>query len=155
SATAHAADLRMPMKAAPPPVAITTWTGFYIGINGGYSWGRPRTAVGFVNPVTGAAIVPPPGSVLDNPFNMDSGVAGGQIGYNWQASPSWVLGIEADIQWSGQRGDGGFTCAAVAIVGGACLPGATALLPAAAGGTVLTLDQKLEWFGTVRGRVGF
>ena len=28
-------------------------------------------------------------------------MGGGQIGYNWQVHPNWVLGIEADIQGSG------------------------------------------------------
>ncbi|MGY4622978.1 hypothetical protein [Bradyrhizobium sp. USDA 4486] len=38
----------------------------------------------------------------------------------------------------------------VAPAGGARLPGLTFLLA----GTTLTIDQKLQWFGTVRGRVG-
>src|SRR6185295_10816234 len=34
SAGAQAADIRMPMKAPPPPVA--SWTGCYLGAGGGY-----------------------------------------------------------------------------------------------------------------------
>ena len=34
---AAAAD--MPIK-APPPVPIDIWTGGYVGVNGGYSWGH-------------------------------------------------------------------------------------------------------------------
>ena len=65
-----------------------------------------------------------------------------------------VWGLEADLQWSGEKGSGGFNCGAVAVTGGACLPGFTFLPAAAAGGTTLTLDQQIEWFGTVRARAG-
>jgi outer membrane immunogenic protein len=82
---------------------------------------------------------------------VNGGIAGGQAGYNWQTS-NWVLGLEADIQWSGERGRSAFNCAATAV-GGVCLPGLT-FLPAGATGTSLALEEKLEWFGTVRGRAG-
>jgi outer membrane immunogenic protein len=154
SAGAHAADMRMPVKAAPPPIPVMTWTGFYIGVNGGYSWGRSDTDVNYFNPLTGVAIVPPANSTLGGRFDLDGGVAGGQIGYNWQTG-GWVWGLEADLQWSGEKGSGGFSCAAVAVLAGPCLPGFTFLPPGAAGGTTLTLDQQIEWFGTVRARGGF
>ena len=53
---------------------------------------------------------------------------------------------------SGEKGRAAYSCAAT-LIGGPCLPGLT-LLPAGATGTNLTLDSHLEWFGTVRGRVG-
>jgi outer membrane immunogenic protein len=132
-------------------VEVWNWTGFYIGGNAGYSWGRSSTNVSYFNTVTGAPIVLPPGSVTSGPFDMNGGIAGGQIGYNWQSS-NWVYGLEADAQWSGERGSNRYNCAATAI-GGVCLPGLT-FLPAGVTGTALTYDQSLEWFGTVRGRVG-
>src|SRR5262249_4917567 len=69
AANADAADLRMPVK-APPPVAaaVWSWTGFYIGVNGGYSWGRSRNDASFITTATGAVIVPPAGSVLGGGF---------------------------------------------------------------------------------------
>jgi outer membrane immunogenic protein len=147
---ASAADL--PLKAPPPPPPPPLWTGFYIGLNGGYSWGRSETNVTFINTATGLAITPPPGSITGATFDLNGGVFGGQIGYNWQ-SDRFVLGVETDIQWSGQKGNASFTCAAVAVTAGPCLPGLT-FLPAGAGGTSLAMEQKLEWFGTLRGRGG-
>src|SRR5205085_6961993 len=83
AAPAIAADMRMPVKAPPPVVApVTMWSGFYIGLNGGYSWGRSRTDAVFA--VGGVPIVPPAGSVLSGTFNLNGGLFGGQIGYNWQ-----------------------------------------------------------------------
>jgi len=81
---AQAADLRpMPVKAL-PPVEVFNWTGFYIGVNIGYSAGRSNAA-GF-------------GST-----DLNGIVGGGQIGYNWQALGSpWVFGVEIDGQGTGQ-----------------------------------------------------
>jgi len=61
--------------------------------------------------------------------NLNGFLGGGQIGYNWQGASPLVLGVEADFQGTGQsRTD-------------------TAL--------GITVDQKLPWFGTVRGRIGY
>jgi outer membrane immunogenic protein len=150
---ASAADLRPPVLKAPPPVVETwSWTGFYLGGNGGYSWGRSKTTIDYYSTTTGLSIVPPAGSITSDKFNMNGGIAGGQIGYNWQ-SGNWVWGLEADIQWSGQKGDAAFVCGLPAVGTGPCLPGLT-FVPAGVTGTALNLTEKLEWFGTVRGRLG-
>lgn len=152
ASTAFAADMAPRYTKAPPPVVeVWNWTGFYIGGNAGYSWGRTDTSVTFFDTVTGAAIVLPPGSFTGSRFNMDGAIAGGQVGYNWQSS-NWVFGLEADLQWSDEKGSARFLCAA-AVNGGVCLPGLT-FLPPGATGTAVAYDQKLEWFGTVRGRAG-
>jgi len=149
--SASAADL--PVKAPPPPLPapVLNWTGFYIGANGGYSWGRAGRTLNFFSPVTGATIFSPVGTGTTSDSNMNGGLFGGQIGYNWQ-SANWVFGLETDAQWTGQRGSASATCAATATALG-CLPGITAL-PAGAIGTTATIDQKLEWFGTFRARAG-
>ena len=150
--SASAADLAArPYTKAPVMVEVYNWTGFYIGGNAGYSWGRSSTDVSYFNTVTGAPIVPPAGSILGSSFDMNGGIAGGQLGYNWQTS-NWVWGLEADLQWSGERGSSAYRCAGT-LAGGVCLPGLT-FLPAGATGTNVALDQSLEWFGTVRGRAG-
>jgi len=149
---ALAADLSVKARPMPPPIPVWTWDGFYIGINGGYSWGRSNTTVSYFNTITGAPIIPPAGSITDAGFNLDGGVFGGQIGYNWQFS-SWLFGLEADAQWSGQKGSAAFLCSAAGLLPGACFPGST-FLPVGTLGVGLAVDKKLEWFGTVRGRIG-
>jgi len=150
---AAAADLptKAPILKA-PPVEVWNWTGFYIGGNVGYSWGRSDTDVDFFNPVTGLSITPPAGSLTSSKFDMNGVVGGGQAGYNWQ-SGNWVFGVEVDFQGTGQDGDQRFNCAAT-LVGGVCLPGLTFLPPGATGGSTLDITQKLEWFGTARARLG-
>jgi outer membrane immunogenic protein len=68
-------------------------------------------------------------------LDLDGIIGGGQIGYNWQMN-QLVLGIEADFQGSGQKDDGALN------IGSTFLPN-------------LTFNDKLQWFGTVRGRLGF
>jgi outer membrane immunogenic protein len=152
TSVASAADMAPRYTKAPAPIVeVWNWTGFYIGGNAGYSWGRSNTDVSYFNTATGLPIVLPPGSVTSGGFDMNGGIAGGQIGYNWQSS-NWVFGLEADAQWSGEKGSNRYNCANTAV-GGVCLPGLT-FLPAGVTGTSLAVDQSLEWFGTVRGRAG-
>ena len=141
---ANAADLarKAPILKAPPP-PIWSWTGFYIGANVGYSWGRSRTDLSVFNNTTGALLF-----ASSSRFDLNGAIGGGQIGYNWQ-SANWVWGIEADIQASGQDGHTLFICPGLV-----CLPGNTAVLPGTAG-VSLSIAQKLEWFGTVRARLGW
>ena len=141
TAPAFAADL--PRKAPPPPpppVPVLNWTGFYIGVNGGYSWGRSSRDLNFFNPLTGATIATASGAGRD----LNGGVFGGQVGYNWQTA-NWVFGIETDAQWTGQKGSTTVLCP---VAG--CFP--TAVVPGT--GVAASLTDKLEWFGTFRGRGG-
>jgi outer membrane immunogenic protein len=89
AAPASAAD--MAVKAPPPaPLPmIYSWSGFYIGANGG--WGQSRNCWDFV-PVGGAII---PNGCTD----QSGGVVGGQIGYRWQAN-QFVFGLEAQGDWA-------------------------------------------------------
>ena len=65
------------------------WSGFYIGGNVGYGWGKGD----FDNLGTAGSS-----------WNQDGSFAGGQIGWNWQAPGShWVLGIEVDSQWANMK----------------------------------------------------
>ncbi|MGB9115260.1 outer membrane protein [Bradyrhizobium sp.] len=109
------------------------WSGFYVGGNIGYSWGRSGNTAEISDLATGV--------ILDTATSRNdvNGVIGGaQFGYNWQIS-NWVAGFEADVQGSGERGSTAFTCVACGNGGG---------------DITSTLTQKLSWFGTVRGRAG-
>src|SRR5437762_6261457 len=140
--SAYAADMAPRYTKAPPPIVeVWNWTGFYIGGNVGYSWGRSSDTSTLTN---GA------GTVLFTSVdraNMDGVIGGGQIGYNWQMQ-NWLWGLEADIQGSDQKGSRDFICPT-----GVCTPGAL-ILVAPGPAVPVNLNQKLEWFGTVRGRVG-
>src|ERR1700682_1146523 len=96
-APASAADLAArPYTKAPPPMiaAIYDWSGFYIGLNGG--WGSSRKCWDITTPA--AVFVAPEGC-----HNATGGVAGGQIGYRWQ-SAAWVFGLEGQGDWANLRG---------------------------------------------------
>jgi outer membrane immunogenic protein len=129
------------------------WTGFYAGLNGGYSWGRANSNITGISPF--AAIFPIP---VVAPFRQDvnGGIAGGQAGYNWQVDRKWVLGLEGDIQWSGERSSSLLT-----VVGpryGSTIIGIPFPGPGPDFNAIITqtasLAHSLEWFATFRGRAG-
>ena len=151
---ALAADLPAKVYTKAPVVAaiVYDWTGFYIGGNVGYSWGRERTDgnvtgtqsvsqfVAFSGALApGFPVVTPLGTLpLTGRANVNGFIGGGQAGYNWQRG-TWLFGLEGDIQGSDER-----ATADVCTVAGCPL-----------GTTVFTANYKLDWFGTARGRVGF
>ncbi len=156
---ALAADL--PAKA--PPVytkapayvePIYDWTGFYVGGNVGYSWGNSSSTLTLVDPGTGTTL-----NSTATKFHMDGVIGGGQIGYNWQRE-RWVFGLEADIQGSGQAGNGSAVCAGgtATVLNSLCALGHigdTTPFNVPAFPVNSTLAESLDWFGTVRGRVGY
>ncbi len=86
--SAFAADL--PSRKAPPPAPVYyappfSWTGFYVGINGGGGFTDVRG-----NQFIGG------GSVFGSP---SGGIVGGQIGYNYQIN-QLVLGVEGQLDWA-------------------------------------------------------
>ena len=73
-------------------------------------------------------------------LDRDGFIGGGQIGYNWQFAPNWLFGIEADISYTDFRRDH--------VGGDACR--------SAGPGTLLnTFESRLDYLGTVRGRIGY
>lgn len=90
TAPASAADLRV--KAPPPApvvVPVYNWTGFYIGINGG--WGQVENCWDFQT-VAGPFFA-------DGCHDRSGGLFGGQIGYRWQTN-QFVFGLEAQGDWA-------------------------------------------------------
>jgi outer membrane immunogenic protein len=91
AAPAMAADMRMPVKAAPAPViTLYSWTGCYIGGHVGYAWGKKR--------ITDIDGVFPAAADLDH--DVDGFIAGGQVGCNLWQNDRWVLGIEGQASWA-------------------------------------------------------
>jgi outer membrane immunogenic protein len=111
---AFAADLPTHKAPAPPPVYAPafTWTGFYIGVNGGYGGdayrypfalsATPRVA-GPVN-VNALAAVNDPGINGSAKLNSSGFLGGGTAGFNWQFAPTWVAGVEGDIDFADING---------------------------------------------------
>lgn len=107
----------------------TDWTGFYVGVNGGYGG----------NIVNGLTVFAQPGLAFStNVSNRTGGaVAGGQAGYSYQFANQIVAGIETDAQWSGVEAWHQAT-----TLGGP-------------GGYVYTdTPNAMTWFGTTRARLG-
>lgn len=130
---ASAADLYRPgpggLKDGPVYVPVNSWSGFYIGANIGYGWNANSKDIGY------DVLVAPDTEFTDRSRGAEpSGVfGGGQIGYNVQHG-RFVYGIEADIQGADISDDVSAT-SAVNLVSG-------------------TVHEKMDWFGTVRGRFG-
>ncbi len=127
SGSALAADL--PSRMAPPvytpQLPIWTWTGFYVGINGGYAGNQVSQDLNY-------------GGIPYYQFKATASgfVGGGQIGYNWQFPTSpFVLGVEADFQGSSLKGsylDETYYCS-----------------------YNYSLATKVNWLGTLRARLGY
>ncbi len=132
-----------------PIAAPFSWTGMYVGVNAGYSWGKAdsdtsattttrtrvfRTAGANLVSDTTATGAP---TLLGGNADVNGWLGGAQIGYNLQLN-NWVVGVETDFQWSNEKGNST-----------ACLP-----TSCAAGADFATAETKLDWFGTLRARAG-
>ncbi len=109
---ASAADLTpAPIYRSAPVVApapVYSWTGLYVGANGGWAWGSQD-----------------PFNIITNRFDQFStgisgGLFGGTIGAQVQVSYV-VLGLEADLDWANIKG----STTAIPTVGGGSCYGAT------------------------------
>jgi outer membrane immunogenic protein len=108
---ATAADLppRPYVKAPAYGPQAYNWSGFYVGVNGGYGFGTS--------------------SFTDtNNFDINGGLVGGTVGYNWQVGQG-VFGLEGDGDWSDIKGSTTTNC-----------PGC---------------ETRNDWLATFRGRVGY
>jgi len=134
--------------AVPPSQFITarvpylTWTGFYVGINGGFAWGNSSVAFAANDPAALAGTCggggAPKGQCINSvDFRRDGAVAGGQFGFNWQVNSHWLVGAEADYQWSNLDGSVNSSFRLGNI-----------------GATNMVASQTVESFGTVRARAG-
>ena len=121
------------------PRQVVDWTGLYFGVNAGYGWARSSTDTSFEGDFQGGTTTPNGRGAtelsrtsLGGSGKPSGAIAGGQVGFNWQAG--WaVFGAEFDAQWTGQTD--GFTVA--------CSTGCTA-----------TDEVRLKALLTGRARVG-
>jgi outer membrane immunogenic protein len=142
SGLAFAAD--MAVKAPPPaPAPVYSWTGWYAGVNAGASMGNANTDFN-VSPVLGPAGAPFTFAHSFSDRDYPSGfIGGGQIGYNWQYSPLIVVGLEADIQGALEQESATLTNSFNDFGGEVSTQ------------TVTSYTTQIDWFGTVRGRIGY
>jgi outer membrane immunogenic protein len=105
---AMAADMApapAPVYRAPIPVPVCLWCGFYIGGDiGGFGAEQSATTNAFPSGF-GAPAIPGAGfpgiGILPTAHSLNSsGFLGGvHAGYNWQITPSWLIGAEGDVMF--------------------------------------------------------
>ena len=80
---------------APPSL---TWTGLYVGVQGGVSWGSSDETF-YGGPNT---------AIFDGSqnYNLEGGIVGGLVGYDYQIG-SFVLGLQGDYNWADVSGRSG------------------------------------------------
>lgn len=115
----------------PNPALAYSWSGPYIGINGGYGfggsdWSDPNN---------------PSGATSTGNFHTSGPVVGGTVGVNFQVNHV-VFGGEADFDYSHLKG-------ITAPASGFCA------LPAANFVTSTSCETENTWLGTVRARIGY
>lgn len=145
SVAATAADLaaRPYTKAPVAPPVVDSWTGFYLGAEVGGRWSDTTwTSTALADPVQPLSSYR---LLQGNPasFNSTSFRGGGYVGYNWQVSPTWVVGIEGDAAWGGNN---------------KTHPGIPGTWPSFVTPASIALDSstvKLNWDASIRGRVGW
>jgi outer membrane immunogenic protein len=110
------------------PVAVSyDWTGAYVGVHLGYAWADTNVTELDDYPFSQNG---------ETQFDFDSdGIIGGVFaGYNWQAG-QFVYGVEADITATGIDNTVDNTMFAP--------------------GSGETFSTNIDWFGTLRGRLGY
>ncbi|MCP4617915.1 MAG: porin family protein [Bradyrhizobium sp.] len=122
---AAAADLAVAPAYKAPVAAVYNWTGFYVGVNGGYGWGNQDPLVLFSNRFDRAA------------FDINGGMLGGTFGGQIQQGYV-VLGLEGDLDWANIKGSSVVT-PRIAGIGQ---------------GVTLNTSTNIEALGTVRARLG-
>jgi outer membrane immunogenic protein len=139
---AYAADLGAGSEKGAAYVPASPWAGFYVGVNGGYGWSGTDSTV-YAEAIYGLNLVNPTAatSALQS-YQKNGAFGGGQIGYNFQRG-QFVYGVEADIQDAGIRGSGSASVTANDTASGTSVSSNT------------YRNSGMDWFGTVRGRLGY
>jgi outer membrane immunogenic protein len=153
-----ATSLSTAARAADITPATYDWSSLYLGLNGGVAWNNSDVRNDFE--YTGGDIElegGPPPEVLASDINailaqfsrdldgdQTSFTGGAMIGYNWQHE-SLVFGAEADINYLGFSDD------STLVVNDVDVP----FISGDSSDVTSKLSLDAEWFGTLRGRLGF
>ncbi len=88
-----------------------------------------------------------------SPLVSEGALEGGQIGYSWRLRDRFVEGVETDFQGvsSGRNGH----VSNVVPLSGVFDRGGTFYFPGERFATSLTANKRIDYFGTVRGRLGW
>jgi outer membrane immunogenic protein len=116
------------MKAPPAPSVVSDWTGFYLGVHGGYGWAK-FSSDNFDQP---SILIP---GALHNP-QPQGALFGGHAGFNWQRG-AWVGGLEIDLSGADLKEAQSFS----APFGGLQV--------------TISLATKIDMLATARARFGF
>lgn len=151
AAPAFAADIPMQAPIVAPVVApAMTWTGFYIGLDGGGTWGKLQIthspivpAPGLAFPVDAAALT----SATSPDLKLHGWTFGGHIGYNWQFATNWLAGLEADMSYFRLRSSSSGTFPFPSTLAGGALGPPTLTFNAAT-------SFSTDWLFTIRPRLG-
>ena len=151
---ATAADL--PVKAPAPVVAVSSWTGLYIGGEIGAQWGDAKwttTCLGFSGVLcsaNGVPIAPTPffvDATSPHTFNPLAARLGTYVGYNWQFAPNWLVGVEGDIAFAWQDGN---KESVLGVVGCGTFCGFRATGPG-----IDRTEVHMQWDSALRVRLGY
>jgi outer membrane immunogenic protein len=139
ASAALAADMPASRAAAAPTSPAYDWSGFYVGVHGGYAAGN-------------LSVTDTNGGVNPGPFSYKTsgGFGGAQVGYNWQIS-SFVIGAEGDLSYLVNSGSGIIGSANAAAhqnltLGSGMLADATVRLGLAIGPALLYAKGGGAWF---------
>jgi len=116
------------------PAVAHDWRGFYAGATAGYGLGRDKDHENL-------SFLPMFPALTAQSFDQapEGAPVGVQAGYNWQMG-HWVAGLEGDWQWVNQHD-------VISITMGTP--------PSNLNQEGFTLDQRLRWLATFRGRIGY
>lgn len=143
SVSVNAADLLM-QKGPQEALSISPWKGFYAGINAGYGLNNINTYDKLGTSTQGAF-------TAFNGYNtqyIGGALAGGQLGYNHVFSNHIMLGGEADLGWADI-----YNNTSPNNSGATSLSTNSASFANNASNNYSRLG--LDWFGTVRARLGY
>lgn len=135
----------------PAPEPLHDWTGLYVGAHAGYGWFNNDVEV---SPLTGFGALFAAGALPSSlDYSADGALLGGQIGYNHQID-ELVLGVEADIAWSGIDGSESASGAITTAVVGTT---STAVVAPTVINTPLGIrsETEIDWLSTLRLRGGY